>query len=605
MKLWCIFVFFYLSITAVHPFWHDKELDIIHGVYAKMPVAIRHVEFIGTADNGTLDCFVPGFTQYRWELINKASSGPYAESSSLVLDGKIKEHQSTLKIGRGGFPVATEMLVVSCELMLNDRPKFQILWVVTRLHSPLGYPTDPRICTFNVPSFYEVGCDRYKWTHSTDCYSETGKDYRGEVYLTKSNPPTTCQYWFQNMPNSGSSDFKVDLNKEHRYCRNPNNEYSPWCFTTSTKHNLRKQSCRVQECSDCMYGNGDGNFDLYDDFNPISKWKRKLPEYKGRIITTVKDDEKGRPRLCMSGKGWEWNLCRPREGKAKPHCFIAKDKSDEPHIKHKWDDRLELVECRIPQCTVRQVWFLFFDSNANPYFKESNFQAAEMVVVHGESVYFFFYAFGIHQPNGLSVGSDDPKLAKFARKFVMKGRAPPDRFSTVTIYNLHREMTGNYFIQYIFVEGDARIQQSTFKGNFRLDVRYPMSLSIKPAVLEVCKGRRGSLSIEVSGGFKVWEDTLKWKYGNSKNSVNNEISVDNSLFELSADFRKLSIKEMKKDTWITVEGDSYSGKASTTAQFKLKGKINLFLMKPLNFYNKNTRNLKSCSIKLIVFGWFG
>lgn len=571
MKSWTTGLLICLSFSGVYSFLFDDEVEIMDGYYAKMPVAVRHVEFIGTTDNGTLDCFVPGFTHYRWQLMNKASSGPYAESSSLILDGEIKEHHSKLKIGKGGSPMATEMLVVSCELMLNGRPKFQIIWVVTRLHSPLGYPTDPRLCTFNRPRFYDESCEHYLWKFKTDCYHGTGKDYRGETFLTKSNPPLTCQYWFENSPNSYSDIYDVDMMKRHRYCRNPTNDYSPWCITTSTLPALKKQFCLIQECSDCMYGNGNGDFDLYHYVQPISKWTRKHPAYDGRTIVTLKEDSNGLPRLCMSGKGWEWNLCRPREGKSRPHCFVAKDKKDEPDITSKSDGRLELVECRIPQCTVRQVWFLFFSSNGDPYLKESNLEAVEIVLIHGRSLRFRFGAFGIHKPSGLSVGSEDPRLDRFAKKFHLEARAPPDKLSTITIHNLHKEMSGKYFVQYTFEEADPRIQQATYKGNFKLNVRYPMSLSLKPDLLELCKGQSGSLSIQVSGGFAVHEESLKWTYGFSRSRIDQEISVDDPAFELSADFKKLSLKSMKRDTWISIRGSSFSGEAANVGLFALKG----------------------------------
>lgn len=573
MKLLFIILLLHFSVITVQATLFDKEVAIVNSKWSNVPVAVRHVEFIGTVDNGTLDCFIPGFSQYRWDLINKASAGPFTESTSLVLDDKIKEHQSVIRIGKGGFPMATEMLVVSCEAMINSRPIFQIIWVVTRLHSPLGYPTDPKICIFNADRETHETCNDYKWWYNTDCYYGKGKEYKGDAYLTKSNPPAKCQYWFQDYPNDDSSDYDVDFGKEHRNCRNPSGDYSPWCITTSTKSSLRKQFCVVQECSECMYGNGDGYSDLYDEVDEYNGWRQMFPKYEGRVIATLKNDEKGLPRLCMSGKGWESNLCRPREGKTTPHCLVARQKSDESKIEDDDDSRLELVECRIPQCTVRQVWFLFFNSFGRPYLKESNVEDVEIILVNGQkSETIKFGAFGIHKASGLSISSETSRLVKFAQSFTLTAKVPPKGLSTIEIKNVKKEYSGKYYVQYTFVEGNPKIQQSIYKGNFKLDVRDPMRLSLRPSVLQLCQGERGSLKVQVSGGFKVLEESIKWKYGRSEKKINKEISLEeDQLFELSADLKRITIKEIQKDTWIQIDGSSYSGTTKAVGQFKMKG----------------------------------
>ncbi|XP_078347668.1 uncharacterized protein LOC144632802 isoform X2 [Oculina patagonica] len=579
-----IWVLFFSIITVQATFW-DKEVEVVNSKWSSVPVAVRHVEFIGTSDNGTLDCFIPGFSQYRWELINKASSGPFTESTSLVLDDDIKEHQTTLRFGKGGFPMATEMLVVSCEAMVNSRPKFQIIWVITRLHSPLGYPTDPKLCQFNHDKYTFTTCDDYKWWFNTDCYYGKGKEYKGDAFLTKSNPPAKCQYWFQDYPNDDSSDYDVDFSKEHRNCRNPSGDYSPWCITTSTKSGLKKQFCVVQECSECMYGNGNGYFEMYsaepDRFTLI---RQMFPKYEGRVIATLKEDDKGLPRLCMSGKGWESNLCRPRDDDfhSKPQCLVAREKSDESKITDDDDSRLELVECRIPQCTVRQVWFLFFDSFGRPYLKESNVEDVEIILVNGRnSETIKFGAFGIHLASGLSINSENSKLVRFAQSFILRAYVPPQHLCKIEIKNVKKEYAGKYYVQYTFVEGNPKIQQSTYKGNFRLDVRDPMSLSLRPSVLQLCQGERGSLNVQVSGGFKVLEESIKWKYGFSEKKINKEISLEEDpLFELSANLKKITIKETQKDTWVQVDGSSYSGTSSAVGQFKMKAQPHLIAKSP-------------------------
>lgn len=576
MRSRCTDFILFLLFSSTHALLFDNEVEASASPIGKMPHAVRHVEFIGTTDNGTLDCTFPGFTHYRWELINKVSAGPYAESSTLILDGKIKRHQSKIKIGKGGLPMATEMLVVSCELMKDDRPKLQIIWVVTRLPSPLGYPTDPRLCNYKEHRYYWSSCDRYFWEFHTDCYHGNGADYKGYAYITKGNPPLLCHYWFLDQD---GKNYDVGYGNEHRYCRNPTKDHSPWCFTADGPSTRRKEFCRVRECSDCMYGYGNGTFPQYRYL--IEDLERDFPVYNGRTILTIKKGSGGKPRRCLTGNRWKWNLCRHHENKLTPHCYIAKEEKDEPHVHDIHDPRVELVKCRIPQCTVRQVWFLFFSSFDNPYLKESNLEHVEILLIHGEAMRLDFIAFGIHLTSGLSVSSDDPRLAKYAQTFKLEARAPPDRRSRINIHHLHHEMSGNYFVQYVFEEADPRIQQNMYRGNFKLDVRIPMSLSIKPDKLELCRGHSGSLSAHVSGGFPLFQGSLKWKYKSRRNGRATllEISVDDPVFKLSADFKRLTAKEITKHTWIVVEGIANSGITSALALFKLKRKFESNCMK--------------------------
>ena len=208
-----------------------------------------------------------------------------------------------------------------------------------------------------------------------------------------------------------------------------------------------------------------------------------------------------------------------------------------------------------------------------PYLKESNSEAVEITLFDGQRLYIFFGTFGIHFTNGFSVGSEDPRLAKFAKNFVVKGRRPTDKLSTLHFGVVCKKMNGKYFIQYTFAEGNPRIQQITYKANFRLDIRDPMSLSFRPNIVELCKGQSGSLSILVSGGFNVDDNSIKWKFGYSRTSVNQDISPEHPLFELSKDFKKLTIKALERETWVYVEGDSMSGKSATVALFIVKSKF--------------------------------
>lgn len=190
---------FFFICVLVACFWPassflwDKEVDIVRSEWSSVVVVVRHVEYIGVIDNGTLDCGVPGFTKYRWTIINKATKDGFTESYIMGSgDEKIPESQSQLKIGgNDGFPLVNDLMVVSCEALVGLHPYMQIIWAITRLHSPLGYPTDPRVCDFGGKTF-ETNCTWYQWTYKTDCYYNKGLEYSGSMNRAKH---LKCKYW--------------------------------------------------------------------------------------------------------------------------------------------------------------------------------------------------------------------------------------------------------------------------------------------------------------------------------------------------------------------------------------------------------------------------
>jgi hypothetical protein len=325
-----------------------------------------------------------------------------------------------------------------------------------------------------------------------------------------------------------------------------------------------------------MYGNGDGSFKIYPG--------RKLPVYLGRTIETTRRAN-GNPVLCQQGIGWQDNVCRTKLSiktddmdsphivtKATPHCFVAKPKADKNKIKKVPDENLELVECKLPQCTVRQVWFLFFNTYGKPFLMESNFEGIKIELVRGRNEERIkFAAFGIHLVSGLTIGSNDNRVSSYLENFSLVTRRPPDDLSEVVVRNIRREYSGKYQLQYTFAEADAAVDQGTYKVNFEVDVKEPTSFSLNPSVLKVCLNGEGKISVKVKGYFEILDDTIKWKYGWSRTSIKTEILPQNTRFELSADAKGLSINRVTKELWVSVEGRSYSGKPSAIAHVTLKG----------------------------------
>ena len=68
-----------------------------------------------------------------------------------------------------------------------------------------------------------------------------GSEYRGTKSEGNKNLP--CQRWDSQEPNSHRFG---DLASEENYCRNPDDDDEPWCYTTSDDERL--QFCGIPMC---------------------------------------------------------------------------------------------------------------------------------------------------------------------------------------------------------------------------------------------------------------------------------------------------------------------------------------------------------------------
>lgn len=80
--------------------------------------------------------------------------------------------------------------------------------------------------------------------HDECWYEKNGTDYRGTVNKTKSG--RTCQFWSEQYPHQHTRTshwYPLSGLGGHNYCRNPDNEAGPWCYTTDPT--VRWELCDV------------------------------------------------------------------------------------------------------------------------------------------------------------------------------------------------------------------------------------------------------------------------------------------------------------------------------------------------------------------------
>ncbi|POI28593.1 hypothetical protein CIB84_007657, partial [Bambusicola thoracicus] len=103
---------------------------------------------------------------------------------------------------------------------------------------PWCYTTDPntRFDYCNIPE-----CE-------VECMHCSGENYHGVVATTVSG--LECQRWDSQLPHSHGylPENFPEKDLKMNYCRNPDGEPRPWCFTTNP--NKRWEFCDVPRCSE-------------------------------------------------------------------------------------------------------------------------------------------------------------------------------------------------------------------------------------------------------------------------------------------------------------------------------------------------------------------
>ncbi|GCC26664.1 hypothetical protein chiPu_0005082 [Chiloscyllium punctatum] len=173
----------------------------------------------------------------------------------------------------------------------------------------------------------------------TECYTGTGQKYRGDISTTISGK--ICQRWDAQFPHmhSRTPENYPCKGLEGNYCRNPENEKEPWCYTTNP--NTRWEYCQVQKCShlppgpvneggstDCFSGNGYN----YRGTTSVTMSGKRCQEWDSMSPHRHEKTSQDFPNAGLFG-----NYCRNPDQDKAPWCFTT-----DPLVRWEY--------CRISKC---------------------------------------------------------------------------------------------------------------------------------------------------------------------------------------------------------------------------------------------------------------
>ncbi|XP_009920512.1 plasminogen [Haliaeetus albicilla] len=191
---------------------------------------------------------------------------------------------------------------------------------------PWCYTTDPatRFDYCNIPE-----CE-------VECMHCSGENYQGVVATTVSG--LECQRWDSQQPHSHGylPENFPEKDLKMNYCRNPDGEPQPWCFTTSPTK--RWEYCDIPRCTtpppvpapgrQCLSGRGDdyrGTISVTESGNTCQHWSSQSPHRHARTPENYP---------C---KSLEENYCRNPDGEKMPWCYTTNRTA-------RWE------YCTIPSC---------------------------------------------------------------------------------------------------------------------------------------------------------------------------------------------------------------------------------------------------------------
>ncbi|XP_054451490.1 plasminogen [Pteronotus mesoamericanus] len=183
------------------------------------------------------------------------------------------------------------------------------------------------------------------------CLKGRGENYRGNVAVTASGH--TCQHWSQQTPHKHevTPENYPCKNLEENYCRNPDGQPGPWCYTTNSS--VRWELCAIQPCSSSA-GTTEPDTQALPEQTPVVQecYQGKGESYRGTSSTTVT----GRKCQLWSSMtphhhdktpekypdaGLTMNYCRNPDSDNGPWCYTT-------------DPRVRWEFCNLKKCSETQ-----------------------------------------------------------------------------------------------------------------------------------------------------------------------------------------------------------------------------------------------------------
>ncbi|XP_029819636.1 plasminogen-like [Manacus vitellinus] len=171
---------------------------------------------------------------------------------------------------------------------------------------------------------------------TVECMHCSGENYHGVVSTTESG--LECQRWDSQKPHSHGylPENFPEKDLKMNYCRNPDGEPRPWCFTTSPTK--RWEYCDIPRCTtpppvpppgrQCLSGRGEdyrGTIAVTESGNTCQQWSSQSPHRHARTPENYP---------C---KGLDENYCRNPDGEKMPWCYTTNRTA-------RWE------YCSIPSC---------------------------------------------------------------------------------------------------------------------------------------------------------------------------------------------------------------------------------------------------------------